>query len=291
MRKAYTYLIGLIAALTPVLSSAETLQQMTSLSKVSVSSIATLVLIVVGAIGVIFVGQGLYGIYTDHKSKAPSGHRWGTIITGSLLLVTPIIIELVANSMGLLQGNNILAGMSHARTPSGSDLVSRATALIPFFASLIEYCIMLIGLIVFSGSLVSLAKLYAPNSRSSGLSVSLGLVFGAAMINIGYSADIISNSIFMSVSSTGFSYTPKSSGPLGEYSTFVMYAMALLGLYGLGRGLYQLSKVAEEKKGLASGITHVVGGILCLNLDLLLNAAGSSMGGVVQSVVNVITGG
>jgi hypothetical protein len=69
-----------------------------------------------------------------------------------------------------------------------------------------------------------------------------------------------------------------------------VYLVALAGLLGIGRGLVLLQAVPHGQGQLGRAMTHLAGGILCVNLVPALKVLGASLGPDILGLVEAVLG-
>ncbi|MDR2459961.1 MAG: hypothetical protein LBE38_04135 [Deltaproteobacteria bacterium] len=145
----------------------------------------------------------------------------------------------------------------------------------------------LLGLSLF---LFSLARLAATDGRKrpwGELILTLGA--GVLLINTPQLLDALASSLFGHSSVKSLSYTPPEH-PARVYVQFAFHLIALVGLIGVGRGIILLKDFTIRPGQLGRALTHIFGGILCINLLSTLKMLARTMGGDVESFVTKIIG-
>jgi hypothetical protein len=114
-------------------------------------------------------------------------------------------------------------------------------------------------------------------------------ISGILMLNLSVFSDVLARSLFGTDPAGILSYRPQvSSG--SEIIRFVLLAVGLTGLIGVGRGLFLLRLTPPEGGGLARAIVHMIGGILCMNFAEFLRILASGFGGEVEILITSVIG-
>lgn len=119
---------------------------------------------------------------------------------------------------------------------------------------------------------------------------------GRALLSMGIGIMLFSmpsfvNSISLSLFEQEASLTSQlgglsSHGILEPYIRFAITIVVLLGLASLIKGLLRLRSTAlGNESGLWSGLTHILGGIVCMNIVTFARIFGASAGGIVNDVI------
>ncbi len=109
------------------------------------------------------------------------------------------------------------------------------------------------------------------------------------LLNIPPFLDALAMTIFNQSSEQSLQYTPPASFG-SEYIQFAVFAIALVGLIGIIRGTFLLRSTAQQASHFYSGLVHMCGGILAVNLVTFLRGIGATIGGDVQTYITTIIG-
>jgi hypothetical protein len=140
------------------------------------------------------------------------------------------------------------------------------------------------GLLVFS-----LGRYPRDKRQEAGSRALLGTVVGVILLNTPAFLNAMATTVFNQDSIESLTYSP----PAHEAQTYVqfsVYVVALVGLIGIGRGVYMLKRSSSEGGQFERGVVHIFGGILCVNFVEFLRILGVTLGGDIDSVVRFVIG-
>ncbi len=163
-------------------------------------------------------------------------------------------------------------------------------ASLQHFYPLIRTTAILCGLAVTGFSLLYLYR--SAGSGRSALPGLAGLVTGAMLASFPAVLDALSMTIFQQ--SAPRDMASVQTGSLGGLENMVALAMAIVmtvGAYQVLKGLVMLKQSADGAHAFWPAVTHMAGGILCLNIRPFMLALGTTFGGSVQEVVTALLGG
>ena len=132
----------------------------------------------------------------------------------------------------------------------------------------------------------------ASNPRNGGRATVGGgiaaVILGAMFLSLGAVLDAISLSTFDVGSRQVLTYAaPSGLGQLKDLMKFVVYAAALVGLFGVVSGGFDIKQASTGRDdNLFRGITKVFAGVAAINLDVTAHYLGNSFGATVSSIVN-----
>lgn len=114
-------------------------------------------------------------------------------------------------------------------------------------------------------------------------------VAAVLLLNLPTFLDSLAMTIFNASSEQGLSYSPPDS-PGSIYIEFAVYAIMLIGLIGIARGICLIKDTPNQSSSFPKAITHVIGGILAINIVTFLQGIGATIGGDVQTYIASIIG-
>jgi hypothetical protein len=117
----------------------------------------------------------------------------------------------------------------------------------------------------------------------------LALIVGVLFLNAPTFLDTLSQTIIAQNSIQILSYQPPPS-MAQVYVQFAVFLTALVGLIGIGRGLWLLKDSNQGQGLLARGLIHIAGGIVCVNLVDTLRLIAMALGGGLPDAVKAIFG-
>jgi hypothetical protein len=161
--------------------------------------------------------------------------------------------------------------------------------IIPHLASLWEslktgFLAVGLGLTVWSLGRAAV-KGQSPDRRISWAALVIGVLF----LNTPSLLDALSRTVLGQSSVQTLSYRPPAQ-PADVYIRFSVFLVAVVGLIGLGRGLWLLKDSAGDRGALSRGLIHIAGGILCINLVATIRLMAQALGGGLPDVVRSIFG-
>lgn len=114
---------------------------------------------------------------------------------------------------------------------------------------------------------------------------------GIALLNLGQVLDAVSLSLFDQSSLRDLSYQPPNAQtPTGIYVQFTVLLIMLVGLFAVIRGLVLLRASSRGAASFWSGVTHLVGGVLAINIVRFGDAVARSMGTAVADLFQRVVG-
>lgn len=144
--------------------------------------------------------------------------------------------------------------------------------------------------------------IYEASRANRGGRASLGkgiasIVVGSILASLPAFLDSLSMTLFNQPSASSLATDSVASGVTGvsaEYASAVALFFAvtqLVGLYAVIKGLRLLRDGVEDHTKNGPAWTHIIGGILSLNIVTVLGVVGATMGTSVSSIINQIIGG
>lgn len=135
---------------------------------------------------------------------------------------------------------------------------------------------------------VSLAQLHrrGEDRRPPGGALA-GLLFGGCLASWTAIVDMLTGSFFSEGPGSILSVT----GGGGEMAPVIRLSIVivmLVGAYQVTKGLVLLKMHADGQCAFWPAVTHLAGGCLCINVEQLMVALGTTLGGPFQSMVNTI---
>ena len=173
-----------------------------------------------------------------------------------------------------------------------SDLLAACARLaseLQHFYPLIRTVSILAGFVFLGAALVQL-KASGEERRSSWPGLCALLVAGL-MLSLTTVMDALTMSLFRTSAPADLaSVSVGSAGGLEPMIRLAVTIVMVVGAYQIVKGLVMLRESASRAHVFWSAITHIVGGILCLNIRTFVLALGSTMGGSVEEVARVLLG-
>lgn len=174
-----------------------------------------------------------------------------------------------------------------------SDLLAACARLageVQRFYPLIQATAVLAGFAVVGASLVGLHR-RSQDRRPVGPALA-GLVVGCLLASFTAVVDALTMSLFASSAPHDLSTVQTGSAAgLEEMVGLALTIVMVVGAYQVVRGLVMLKEAAEGARVFWPAVTHIVGGILCLNIRTFLLALGTTFGGSLAEVLNTLLGG
>jgi hypothetical protein len=173
---------------------------------------------------------------------------------------------------------------------SNTALLTNILASLPAVWDIIIAMMAGFGIFAVIYGIAMAAKVGAPGSSTSGVGAIATIVIGALFVNISFFMNFMSYSIFNTTYSTGLTYRSSQSGSFGLYIDVAMGMISIVGLYSFGRGLWLAHRTSDDKQHFWSAVTHIIGGILAVNIVATISLFGATVGGTVQGLTTLIAG-
>jgi len=154
---------------------------------------------------------------------------------------------------------------------------------------LITYIAVIVGLLLVISGMYRWAMSGRRGDISSGGAIAR-IVTGTLLVSIGPTMNSISQTLFNKGTDNLLSYVPPPSNPGGGIMTVVVYAVQIVGLYAVIKGLYILATAWDGRGGAGAAVAHLTGGILAVNIVTFLNVVANTLGGTMPSLVTSIFG-
>ena len=138
-------------------------------------------------------------------------------------------------------------------------------------------------------AMVSLAQSVSHKHRFNRSTAVWTLWAAVLLLNIPALMDSLAMTVFNQTSEQSLSYSPPSS-PGSVYIQFAVYAIQIVGVIGIARGVCLLRDTPNQAMNFSRGIVHLFGGTLAVNLVSFLRGIGATVGGDVQTYVAKIIG-
>lgn len=155
----------------------------------------------------------------------------------------------------------------------------------------------LVGFFVVMGSIVALVKSSkGGHSGQGGYSFSVvGIIIGSIIASLPTWLNTLSYTLFNQPSSSSLvdvgKFAGSGNGPEVAAALAVFFGVVqLVGLYGSVKGLLLFRDSFENREKRGPAFTHIIGGIIALNLPTFLSMIGVSIGGTVGSTIGHIIG-
>ena len=138
-------------------------------------------------------------------------------------------------------------------------------------------------------AVVSLAQAVSQKQRFNRSLAVWSFFCAVLLLNLPTLMDSLSMTVFNQTSEQSLSYSPPSS-PGSVYIQFAVYAIQIVGVIGIARGVCLLRDTPNQAMNFSRGIVHLFGGTLAVNLVSFLRGIGATVGGDVQTYVAKIIG-
>lgn len=168
----------------------------------------------------------------------------------------------------------------------GENMLSTAMPHVKAWWGYIIVLLYAAGFFCFTAALVNVPK--ARLKQTYGRCI-LGMVAGVALLNAPGLLNVLSYTLFSNESVQELSYTPP--GHEGQiYVQFAVYVVAVVGLCAIARGILIMRRTDQNNHELSRALIHLAGGIICVNLPQFLRMLGATLGGEVQTTVELLIG-
>ncbi len=251
------------------------------------------------AAGAVCTMQGVH--HFRLHSESPQNHKIMTPIMlwvgAGCLLALPNVFSAVVSSLYTAVDGGGLDGCSVGNTGNGgtsldtmvAGFVSNIKFPIIYFTSLIA---ILCGTFMMVRGLMKASKYGFDPKTNSVTSILANIIFGALLMTIGQNLDYMVGSIFgvrtsMDQITQGtvlsWAFVSDLGGGSAQFATAVAAALGfvqLIGVIAFVRGWLVMKKVVEGGGNvtLAQGITHILGGVLAINIASFIKIMDSTFG-------------
>ncbi len=143
----------------------------------------------------------------------------------------------------------------------------------------------LIGIIFVGWGLVYLSQAGGASRQMMGPNQNLKAKFlgaftgGIFLLNLPTVLNVFSQTLFEKDSQQSLSFNVAATDAAGTYIEFAITIVVLIGLMGIIKGCILLRYSAEDPKSLWQAITHMVGGVVCVNILVFIEMLGNTLGG------------
>ncbi|MHB8408953.1 MAG: hypothetical protein ACYDHY_12820 [Acidiferrobacterales bacterium] len=170
------------------------------------------------------------------------------------------------------------------QTGTIDDALAALTPEIASWWTTIELIAYLMGFWLVISGLVRFT--YAHRSREGIAGAALRWFAGILLLNLPSLLNMLTLSVFNQQAPTSaLQYAPSGGSALSVETRFVVVAATIIGLVGVIRGLVLLAGAAAEPRNTGRAMTHIIGGILAVNVTAVLSMIGQSAGSTVNSVI------
>lgn len=159
-----------------------------------------------------------------------------------------------------------------------------AEALTPWWETIVVASV-LTGFAMVGVSLVQLRR-RAEERRPVGAPLA-GLLVGGTLASWTSVMDLLTGSFFESGAASILSVTGGTSEMAPVIRLCVVIVM-LVGAYQVTKGIILLKMHADGQCHFWPAVTHLAGGCLCVNIEQLMQALGSTLGGSLQTMISAI---
>ena len=293
----------LLASISPAAAQVSTLGGAICNAAVNFQSFSLLFQWVAYTAGVACAIQGVYHLrgYTENPQNFPLNRAIMLLVGSACLLALPSAIGAVVTSLYASQeagggfGWSCLVDNLGNSSGSGLDVmmsnfINNISGPIVETVSLVAF---LCGLYMIIHGLVKASKYGFDPKTHSPSSIIINILFGALLMTIGDNLNMMMTSVF-GTSSFSFNVANATSTVMGwtavqnlsgstQFGTAIGAALTffqVIGAIAFVRGWLILKKVAEGGGNvtLAQGITHVLGGVLAINIFVFLQIMDTTFG-------------
>lgn len=159
-----------------------------------------------------------------------------------------------------------------------------ANALQPWYGLIHISCIVL-GIAVMGLSLLSIHR-RVEDRRGPGAAVG-GVFVGALMLSFTSFVDMVSQSMFNHDAPHSLRTTDitVAGGELEPMIRLAVIVVMLVGMFQVVKGLVMLKQNAEGAARFWPAVTHILGGVLCINIKTFMLALGNTIGGPLEETI------
>ena len=242
------------------------------------------------------IALGMWGVLRikEHiidPSRTPMWDGIARLIVGGALFAIPTILDAVFNSMATALGNHANSGFSDGgATNGGLDkmLVDFMTSIFGPLNVLLTFFGYIAGIVLVIIGVMRLMKTTQEGVRGpGGIGTIMTFIAGGALLSFSPMMAAFTNSLFgdSNTATIGvLNYTVGlGGGELGHIQAVIasiLKFVLVLGLISFLRGIFIVRDVAEgdQQASMMSGVTHLIGGALAVNLGPFLGAVQSTLG-------------
>jgi len=117
-----------------------------------------------------------------------------------------------------------------------------------------------------------------------------GLFAGALLVSFRTAVDMLTGSLFASSAPEGLATVETGGGPLADMIRLALVVVMLVGFYQTARGFVLLKRAADGGDCFWRAVTHIAGGVVCINIRQFMLALGQTAGGVLNDAVTRLLG-
>jgi hypothetical protein len=291
----FAFAWGVLLVLFPFAAQAQTLGEM--MCSVS-NNIQPFRMIFVGIAyigGALMLGTGFFQLafYTDVMNQ---GRQYGIsrpkgyLVAGAAMLALPSFLSYMMNSIGLsgagIGGNGLSATGCYAPVAAGGgdgldglmrNLTTNIAGPIVHLFSVISF---LSGIYMVIRGLIKGSK-FGQDAKATVGTIAANIVIGTILFTIGSSLDTIMATVFGDgnisgsgsvVSFIGYNFGA-GTGPFQDGVTAALAFVQMIGMIAFIRGWLILKDAVEGlgQKTVAQGLTHILGGVLAINIYRFLD--------------------
>ncbi len=155
---------------------------------------------------------------------------------------------------------------------------------------LIHISCLILGIAVMGLSLFSIYR-RTEDRRSPGAAIG-GVFVGALMLSFTSFVDMVSISMFNDSAPHGLSTNDikVAGGELEPMIRLAVIVVMLVGMFQVVKGLVMLKQNAEGAARFWPAVTHILGGVLCINIKTFMLTLGNTIGGPLQETIKKLLG-
>ncbi|MDX2028501.1 MAG: hypothetical protein SFW62_07690 [Alphaproteobacteria bacterium] len=245
--------------------------------------------------GGFFVGNGLYKLvqYADNPSREPLHAALARIAGGSALLAAPSVVGTLINTLFTTQVGGGLRTCNPGGVAAASDvaldtlvknLVGNIKDPLTILMSVTAFTI---GLFFIIRGLMKASKYGMDPRTHSVTNILANLLIGTVLVTVGQSLGAMLSTVFgnsaVQESVVDWAFVDDIGGDTARFKEAVKYALIffqLIGMIAFIRG-WLIVKSAVEGNGqatIAQGITHIIGGVLAINIFYFLKVMDVTFG-------------
>ena len=117
-----------------------------------------------------------------------------------------------------------------------------------------------------------------------------GIVLGSLLMSFKAFLDAVSLTLFQASAPSALAAGHAGGGALEPLVRLAVTLVMLVGLYQCAKGRVLLKRAAFGGSSFWQGTTHILGGVLCINIETFMRALGGTLGGPMAGLVETLLG-
>jgi len=178
-----------------------------------------------------------------------------------------------------------LPGMAFAVTVSADVMLENINTQLPYLYALISGGVYIFGIVIFIRGVSKLREVAESSSgraqRSSLTEPLAHMILGVALIYLPTSMDVMLATVYGTSAITPYSGYGPTGGSFNEMAQVIINIVQFVGFIAFVRGLilfHRLGTGQAQQGTFNKGFTHLIGGIIAINVVQFINIIGNTLG-------------